>query len=683
VHRLAALAAVLGLSLAAGSPSASAAPTPPSAADFARLPLISDVSISPDGQHVVALTSPDGQNEVISIWSTSALNQKPYVLGASHVRFLSVRFLKNDRLLVQTVQLFTAGDFRGHLVKAYVTDLQGKNWRTLLPESRAGQSEVDAFVDRTTDAQVISLMPLDPQDVLVEDNRIETNGDVYRVNVYSGAAERVEKGSENFFNYQADLKGEVRGKVELNFDGGKIYLAQWIKNPDIGKWEEHFRSYAKDRSITEIAAFTPDPDIVYITTPNGGDHSAYFEYDIRRRKIVEAAFAHKLFDVGSDLFPAHVIQSHQKADYGQVLGFGYLGPEQQDYWADDKLEAIAEGLDKALGIKTSQVNWTDPGTGQTGEVDAPDGADVRIVSWSDDRRYIIARKSGPKDAGEYYLLTDGSNLELLGKAMPWIDQAALGDTRLVEYPARDGLMIPAYLTTPDKAIFGPGPYPTLIEPHGGPWARDFLDWNPVGWTQYFASRGFAVLEPQFRGSDGWGQKLWRAGDGEWGQQMQDDKDDGVKWLVAQKVADPKRVAMFGYSYGGYAALAAAIRPNGLYQCTISGAGAGDLGEIERATSENRFEREFQHPTIKGLDALAHAKEAQIPVLLFHGDRDQTVKIEQSRKFAAALKSASKPYRLLEIPDMGHQYIFMTPPMVELQLTAIDDFLKTGCKPGGL
>jgi dipeptidyl aminopeptidase/acylaminoacyl peptidase len=165
--------------------------------------------------------------------------------------------------------------------------------------------------------------------------------------------------------------------------------------------------------------------------------------------------------------------------------------------------------------------------------------------------------------------------------------------------------------------------------------------------------------------------------------MQDDKDDGVKWLISQGIADPKRVAMFGYSYGGYAALAASIRPNGLYQCAISGAGAGDLERLSDATSDNRFQREFQHPTIQGLDALQHAKEAKIPVLLYHGDHDDVVDVEQSRHFAAALRSAGKPYRYVEIKDMAHHGDTMTPAMMEEQLDIIDDFLKTGCKPGGL
>ncbi len=675
MRRLGVLAAVAAaIAVAAMAFAASAAP--PTAADFGRAAAISDVRISPDGKHIAALTSADGEQVVISIWRTDALTARPTILGASHVRFLQVRFLKNDRLLVTTVQTYTAGSFKGHLIKSYVTDLGGKNWRTLLPDSRAAQSEQESYFDRQADVQVLSNLPLDPKNVLVEDTRLESYGDVYKVDVYSGAADRVERGSENFFGYQADLKGDVRAKTEVNYDNGKVYLAQWIRDPDTGKWEEHFRSYAKDRVIKEVVAFTNDPNIAYVSAPLG-DKTALFEYDIRQHKLLDPVFAHKLFEAGG------VIQSTAKADYGRVLGFKLQAQSGENYWIDEKLEAISEGLKKALGIKQDTVHWRDPGGGPDADIQVPDGADAYISDWSDDRRLLIVVKSGPKLPPEYYLLTDGSKLQLLGKSRPWIDTSTLGDDRLVEYPARDGLIIPAFLTTPNKRLFGPGPYPTLIEPHGGPWARDEMTWDISGWTQYFASRGFAVLRPQFRGSDGWGQKLWRAGDGEWGQKMQDDDDDGVKWLVAQGVADPKRVAMFGYSYGGYAALAAAVRPNGLYQCAISGAGAGDLAEIEHATFENRFQREFQHPTIGGLDPIDHAKEAKIPVFLYHGDRDQTVKVEDSKRFASALKSAGKPYRLLIIPDMGHQYVFMTPDMLTLQLTSVEDFLKTGCKPGGI
>jgi dipeptidyl aminopeptidase/acylaminoacyl peptidase len=676
-------AAMLGFALALAGAASAAAPPPPSAHDFARAAAIWDVSISPDGRHIVALTSPDGAAAIISVWRADAPGAKPVNLGSTHMRFLGVRFLKNDRLLVSAIQPLTAGVMRGHVIKQYVTDLEGNAWAPLLPEARALQSEDEAFVDRLQDAELISPLPRDPQDVLVEDLRLEGRGDVYKVNVYTGVAERLEQGSERFFGYRADLNGEVRAKQELNYDGGKVYIAQWFKSPDSGKWEELFRLYAKDRQGAELAAFTTDPNIVYVADTGGGDKLGIYEYDVRQRKRLEPVFAHKLFDTAETLQPPVVVQSRDKADYGRVLGFGLLAETGEIYWTDDKIDSIVQGLKQALGVTSTSQEWTDPGTGLKARIAVPNGADVRLTSWSDDMSRAIVEKSGPNQPAEYYLLAGGARLALLGKARPWIATAALGESRMVEYPARDGQMIPAFLTTPPKDAYGPGPYPTLIEPHGGPWARDGFDWDITGWTQYFAAHGYAVLRPQFRGSEGWGQKLWRAGDGEWGQAMQDDKDDGVKWLIAQKIADPRRVAMFGYSYGGYAALVAAIRPNGLYQCAISGAGAGDLASIERATFDNRFQREFQHPTVKGLDALEHAREAQIPVFLYHGDRDQTVDIAQSRKFAAALRAAGKPYKLLEIPDMGHQYVTWTPPMTERQLVEVEAFLEDGCKPGGL
>ena len=672
------LSAGLALALFVHPAVSAAAPTPPSAHDFARAPAIDSVSVSPDGKHIAALTSPDGDKLLLTVWKTDALTEKPVLVGSTHMRFLEVRFLKNDRLLITATQPLTVGHTRGHIAKSYVTDLEGSFFRPLLPEARAGQSSDEQFVDKLRDAELVSSLPQDPQNVMVVDQRLEGEGDVYRVNVYTGSAERVERGSERFFDPQPDLKGEVRAKTELNYDGGKVYLAVWIKDPDTGKWEEHFRSYAKDRVITSIVGFSPDPHVVYVNTLRpGSDKRAIYEYDIKQRKLLEPLFAHRMFEADD------VLASREKAEFGRPLGFSYQAETIKQYWADEKLAATAAGVRQALADPQTTIDWVDPGG--AGEAKIPVATDVvtRLANWSDDRSVIIVSRRGPKVPGDYYILTGGSKLTLLGQARPWIDSKALGDTRLVEYRARDGLMIPAYLTTPRKDVFGPGPYPTLIEPHGGPWARDYLSWDIAGWVQYFASRGFAVLEPQFRGSEDWGQKLWRAGDGEWGQKMQDDKDDGVKWLVDQKIADPNRVAMFGYSYGGYAALAASIRPNGLYQCAISGAGAGDLDKISRATFDNRFQREFQHPTIKGLDALAHAKEAQIPVFLYHGDRDQTVDVEESKKFAAALKAAGKPYKLTIIPDMGHQFIFMTPAMVEQQLVEVDDFLKTGCKPGGL
>ena len=192
-----------------------------------------------------------------------------------------------------------------------------------------------------------------------------------------------------------------------------------------------------------------------------------------------------------------------------------------------------------------------------------------------------------------------------------------------------------------------------------------------------------VIQPQFRGSVGWGEKLARAGDAQWGKTMQDDNDDAAKWLVAQGYADKNRMALFGYSYGGYTGYLAAIRPNGLYQCSVAGAGVAQIKRFQGETYDNRFLRELQRPTIDGVDPLSNVDKVSIPIFVYHGDRDQVVVIEESRKFVAALKAAGKPHRYLELPDMGHTFNTWGPKDGETQLLEIEKFFKTDCKPGGL
>ena len=298
-------------------------------------------------------------------------------------------------------------------------------------------------------------------------------------------------------------------------------------------------------------------------------------------------------------------------------------------------------------------------------------------SFSDDLTVIVVRSSGPREPGLYHLLVNGSQLVPLGRSFPHLVPEKLADTGFVSYPARDGLEIPGFLTLPQGAE---GPLPAVVMPHGGPWARDFLDWDL--WAQFLANRGYAVLQPQYRVSEGWGQALWRAGDREWGQKMQDDKDDGARWLVEQGIADPDRIAIYGYSYGGYAAMAASVRPNSPYQCAIAGAGLSELRTFDKITYESPFNREYQNPTIAGLSPLDHVKQVAMPVYLFHGDRDQRVPIEQSRKFANALKRAGKDVKYEEITDLWHSYPWWPQHHLAV-LSSLEDYLRNDCGPGGL
>ena len=247
----------------------------------------------------------------------------------------------------------------------------------------------------------------------------------------------------------------------------------------------------------------------------------------------------------------------------------------------------------------------------------------------------------------------------------------------VSYEARDGLEIPAFLTLPAE---GEAPFPAVVVPHGGPWARDFLGWDQ--WAQFLANRGYAVLQPQYRGSDGWGQTLWRAGDKEWGRKMQDDKDDGARWLAAQGIADAGRIAIFGYSYGGFAAMAASVRPDSPFQCAIAGAGLSELRSFDKVTYENPFQRQFQNPTIAGMSPLDHVRDATIPIYVFHGERDQRVPINQSEKFVRALKRAGKDVKYTEIVDLWHSLPWW-PQHHFAVLSSIEDYLANDCGPNGL
>jgi dipeptidyl aminopeptidase/acylaminoacyl peptidase len=248
----------------------------------------------------------------------------------------------------------------------------------------------------------------------------------------------------------------------------------------------------------------------------------------------------------------------------------------------------------------------------------------------------------------------------------------------VHYPARDGMSIPGFVTFPAGWKEGDKAKGAIIVPHGGPWARDSGGWDDSGWTQYFASRGYIILQPQYRGSEGWGRELWLAGDGEWGQKMQDDKDDGAAWLVSQGYVDADKIAIHGYSYGGFAAIAASVRPNSPYRCAIAGAGVGNLAKLGNEWGDNRIQRIVQGNTVKGMDPQQNTDKVNIPIMLYHGDYDVRVPIFHSRDFYNAIKKKEPESEFLVMEKMGHQSAKWPPENKKKVLEEIERFLTTTC-----
>lgn len=655
------------------------APTLPSAWSFSHAPAIgglgSNVSISPDGKHIAAITSPDGKTSVISVWETEHLDKAPKVLGSSRMTLLFVQFLKNDRLLVVAGQLFDNGYFehdkrRGHLRKTYVTDLEGKDWKTLLPEPNTG-TEREKFLRSISNVRIYSELPNDPDNVLVGANFID-GSDIYKVNVHTGNAERVQRASEKY-DYSYDDSGTLRSRSSVDFESGKVFQRIEFRDLKTGEWSEHLKVFAKDREFPFIAGWDEDGVTAYIVRRGQNDKAQVFGYNTVTRDWGEPIFSHKFFEAtGIFITPK-----------GRLQGISYAAETGKVYWIDEKLKAIEKSLKAVFPTIDHTQAWTDPVTEQSATLKYPINGSVSLIDWSDDYKYVIVRREGPSLPPEFYLLTDGSKLTLLGKSRPDIDPKTLGESRFVQYKARDGLMLPAFVHLPPTDIYGPGPFKAIVVPHGGPWARDDFGWDPSGWTKYYTSRGYVVIQPQFRGSDTWGRKINVAGDKQWGLAMQDDNEDAAKWLVAQGYAKADRIALHGYSYGGYAGFAAAVRPNGVFQCSVAGAGVANLKIFKSEANENRFVRESQAPTLDGLNVIDHTAKVSIPIFVYHGDRDVRVPVEESRAFAAGLRSSGKPFKYLELKDMGHQYDKWTPQDTEKVLLEVESFLNKECKPGGL
>jgi len=290
------------------------------------------------------------------------------------------------------------------------------------------------------------------------------------------------------------------------------------------------------------------------------------------------------------------------------------------------------------------------------------GDRVSLVSWSNDRRRILVRVDSAT-AGPAYNVVNLATREgaWLGAEYEGLKPEDIGPVRPLRFKAADGLELTGYLTLPNgreaKAL------PLIVFPHGGPAARDApgFDW----WAQAMASRGYAVLQVNYRGSAGFGWEFQKAGFGEWGRKMQTDLSDGVRYLAEQGLIDPKRVCIVGGSYGGYAALAGATLQKGVYRCAVSFGGVADLRRLI-SYSRGRSGRialrywtrymgaeDLGDPVLAAYSPALHAAEASAPILLIHGKDDTVVPLDQSTEMADALKRAGKPVELVVQNNADH------------------------------
>ena len=311
------------------------------------------------------------------------------------------------------------------------------------------------------------------------------------------------------------------------------------------------------------------------------------------------------------------------------------------------------------------------------------GMSVWEASYDVARQKFIVGVMGPQHPTSFFYLDRTTKvLDEVMSTYPALAETDLGEMKPYDYDARDGLRIPAYITLPPGRA--PKNLPAVVMPHGGPDARDTLgfDW----WAQFLANRGYVVLQPNFRGSAGYGRAFTEAGLKQWGLKMQDDITDGVKKMIADGIVDPSRVCIVGASYGGYAALAGAALTPEMYACSVSVAGVSDLPEMlsyERRTSgRNSDAVRFWASRIGDSDedaarlaATSPARQAarvRAPVMLMHGENDTTVPIEQSEIMVEALQDAGKPVTFIKLEGDDH-YLHLASTRLQM-LRALEGFL---------
>lgn len=639
--------------------------------DLAREPALQSVSMSPDGKHLVGLIpSPTNKDETaLATWDLDALSTAPKVVTPSgdHMKFIAAYALKSDKILAVARQEWTGqlggcgegkvvGATKTFVTKTYLTgDAQKKFDEAFARNSvRLGTSRnLEVCLELNGTASLVDMLPLDPDNVIIRRlSGVSLMTNYYLYNLKTGDAELLFNGSTRTTPALFDPRtGKVLVKSEIEPVGGDYEQRFLILNPRNGQFEVEapLTSRLSKRHEVNVVGVDDATGKYYVLTDQFSDKVQVRLYDAVAHKYdAEPAAADKDYSIIGLLF------SKRPENFNQVVGFVVSGPYPQTVYVDPTLKSIQASLQQAFP-----------------------GQQVDIASYTNDFSKVLFTTESASTPGAYHLLLDKKQVKTLGGTRPWLKPGMTGEERWVSYKARDGLEIPAILDLPAGWKNGDAPAPAIIMPHGGPWARDYMGWDASGWVPMLTSRGYAVLRPQYRGSQGLGRELWLAGDAQWGQKMSDDLDDGAAWLVSQGITKKGDIAIFGYSYGGFAAVAATVRSPSPYQCAIAGAPVADLGRLNTSWSDNRLQRILQGQTVKGMDPMKNADKAHLPIMLFDGDRDvRTPPAIHARPFYNAVKDRV-PAQYHVIADMPHSMPWY-PRQQRETLTLIENFLAKDC-----
>ncbi|HYC05311.1 MAG TPA: S9 family peptidase [Azospirillaceae bacterium] len=626
-----AVLALLAVSTALADP-----PAAPPVEAYAHPPNMSQPSFSPDGTRIAYLAPIKGRQHLVIRKLGAAPGERPSILAPSDSEIGWFDWVNEERLLIGAyVNQEHLGPSRRvpfRVSRLIAANADGTDFKVLLMGRGSryviNGARVLQFVDRE---HVLVPYPADAN----------PDPDVIKLNVYTGKWTVVAKSVPDVSSYVPDPSGRIRIATVYH---DRSQTEAFLLRPSEKEPFVRFRKVdpLKDPSFA-ILGFSEDPNRIYVGSAHEGDRMAIYPFDLTTRDF---AGPRLLEDARYDI-SGSVVQR------GVVTAFAWTDDLPNLRWIDPQKQKLQETLDKAV-----------PGSREL------------ISDQTADGRYTLVASFSAKEPITYRLFDrQTKEFSFFGDTYPDIPAAAIGERRALSYTARDGLEIPAYLTLP------PGRdgrnLPFIVLPHGGPFARDTQVFDTL--SQFLASRGYAVLQPNFRGSTGFGAKFSQAGEREWGGKMQDDVTDGVRWAISQGIADAGRVCIVGWSYGGYAALMGLVKTPELYKCAVATAPVANLMRLydELDWSGGALARGLyfgdDRDAMRPISPVHNAEAVNAPVLLVHGTMDVQAYVQQSRDMVSALKKAGKPHEYLEIEGMDHSPR-TTEQMVKV-LSAWERFLK--------
>lgn len=581
---------------------------------FAELPFFEQPKLSPNGKLVAAKIAVRG-TQYFAVVPLEGGAPRLVGLGDNDLNWW--KWVNDDWLVLGVGQLSPVDGDKWYITRAVALNATSLKFSVLLKRDAA--QSADDVIWTAKDGSPRILMGLQTS---IYSNDPGFYPRVDEIDVATGKRHTVVNSRSGVWDWYADGDGVVRMGIGMSDDGRSRRLL--YRDTAGAEFRTVDRAKTREEGLTVPAMFLKDQGKALIVTDDKDGYSALYELDLKTLQPGKQLFSTPGFDIGG-LVP-------------DGSGFNYLGVY--------------------VNRNKPGIEWTDPEVAalQAKAASFIKGGEPSIVSFNKDRSVAIVHVGYSNAPGAYFLFRPAQDtMTLLGVNNDTLKLRRLHPVKTIRYKARDGLEIAAVLTLP-RGSTGKN-LPLIVMPHGGPFARDTEEWD--WWTQFLADRGYAVIQPNYRGSSGYGTPFTEKGEGQWGLAMQDDLNDAVKALADQGIADAKRVCMVGASYGGYAALRAAQRDGALYRCAASYAGVSDLNRMLKqdgnflGSGARQDWLKKQAPDLKGVSPLFAPQQFSIPVLLFHGKQDRRVQPVQSRLMAKALKEAGKDFVYVEQPEADH------------------------------